>query len=139
MKNVFSQLEALPARMRITTLALTKCDMKGQDAERLAGVLVQCPALALARSLRICHLVASLQGSGAHARESSNMHSLTLHDVVHRAAKAVGLADTKPWTCKELCVGYLQFKRNIFPAVLAARRRAGMLTYADVSDVCDVC
>jgi hypothetical protein len=46
MKNVLSQLEAFPARMRITTLALTKCDMKGQDAERLAGVLAQCPALA---------------------------------------------------------------------------------------------
>ena len=88
--------------------------------------------LFVTRSLRICHLVASLQDSGAHAQESCNMHSLTLHDVVHTAAKAVGLTDTKPWNCKELCVGYLQFKRDIFPAVLAARRRAGMLTYADV-------
>jgi hypothetical protein len=55
--------------------------------------------LFVARSLRICHLVAFLQGSGAHAQESCNMHSLTLHDVVHRSAKAVGLADTKPWNC----------------------------------------
>ena len=88
--------------------------------------------LFVARSRRICHLVASLQGSGVQAQDSLNMHSLTLHDVVHRATKALGLADSAPWNCKELCVGYLQFKRDIFPAVLAARRRAGMLTYADV-------
>ena len=88
--------------------------------------------LFVARSRRICHLVASLQGSGVQAQDSLNMHSLTLHDVVHRAAKALGLADSAPWNCKELCVGYLQFKRDIFPAVLAARRRAGMRTYADV-------
>jgi hypothetical protein len=31
---------------RITTLELPKCGMKGQDAERLAGVLAHCPALA---------------------------------------------------------------------------------------------
>jgi hypothetical protein len=33
-------------RCLITTLALPYCEMKGQDAERLAGVLAQCPALA---------------------------------------------------------------------------------------------
>jgi hypothetical protein len=31
---------------QITALELPKCAMKGQDAERLAGVLAQCPALA---------------------------------------------------------------------------------------------
>jgi hypothetical protein len=41
---VFRQLAAMTAR--ITTLELPKCGMKGQDAERLAGVLAQCPALA---------------------------------------------------------------------------------------------
>jgi len=30
---------------RISTLDLHQCAMKGQDAERLAGVLAQCPAL----------------------------------------------------------------------------------------------
>ena len=33
------------SRCRITTLELPCCEMKGQDTERLAGVLVQCPAL----------------------------------------------------------------------------------------------
>jgi hypothetical protein len=42
---VLRQLAAMTAR-RITTLELPKCDMKGQDAERLAGVLAHCPALA---------------------------------------------------------------------------------------------
>ena len=32
-------------RCLITTLELPKCDMKGQDAERLVGVLTLCPAL----------------------------------------------------------------------------------------------
>ena len=43
---VLRQLAALTARCRITTLELSWCKMKGQDAERLAGVLAQCPALA---------------------------------------------------------------------------------------------
>ena len=43
---VLRQLAAMTARCRITTLELPKCEMKGQDAERLAGVLAQCPALA---------------------------------------------------------------------------------------------
>ena len=30
----------------ISTLELPRCDMKGQDAERLAEVLAQCPSLA---------------------------------------------------------------------------------------------
>jgi Ran GTPase-activating protein (RanGAP) involved in mRNA processing and transport len=42
---VLRQLAAMIARCRITTLELPKCEMKGQDAERLAGVLAQCPAL----------------------------------------------------------------------------------------------
>jgi Holliday junction resolvasome RuvABC ATP-dependent DNA helicase subunit len=33
--------------------------------------------LFVARSRRICHLVASLQGSGVQAQDSLNMHSLT--------------------------------------------------------------
>ena len=43
---VLRQLAAMTARCRITTLELPKCEMEGQDAERLAGVLTQCPALA---------------------------------------------------------------------------------------------
>jgi hypothetical protein len=43
---VFMQLAAITARCRITTLELLRCDMKGQDVERFAGVLAQCPALA---------------------------------------------------------------------------------------------
>ena len=43
---VLRQLAAMTARCRITTLELPKCEMKGQVAERLAGVLAQCPALA---------------------------------------------------------------------------------------------
>jgi hypothetical protein len=43
---VWRQLAAMTARCLITTLALPKCEMKGQDQERLAGVLAQCPALA---------------------------------------------------------------------------------------------
>ena len=43
---VMTQLEVLTTRCRITTLALPECEMNAQDAERLAGVLEQCPALA---------------------------------------------------------------------------------------------
>jgi Ran GTPase-activating protein (RanGAP) involved in mRNA processing and transport len=42
---VMRQLTALTAQCRISTLALRNCDMKGQDAELLAGVLAQSPAL----------------------------------------------------------------------------------------------
>ena len=43
---VLRQLAAMTAWCQITALELPKCAMKGQDAERLAGVLAQCPALA---------------------------------------------------------------------------------------------
>jgi hypothetical protein len=43
---VFKQLATLTTQCRITTLELPKCDMKGQDGERLVGVLAQCPSLA---------------------------------------------------------------------------------------------
>jgi hypothetical protein len=56
------------------------------------------------------------------------MHFLTLHEVIHKAVSALGLADKKPWDRKDLRVDYLQFKRDIFPAVLAARRRAATCT-----------
>jgi hypothetical protein len=42
---VMTQIVVLTARC-ITTLALPECEMNAQDAERLAGVLEQCPALA---------------------------------------------------------------------------------------------
>ena len=40
------QLTLMSARCHIITLELSRCDMRGHDAERLAGVLAQCPALA---------------------------------------------------------------------------------------------
>jgi hypothetical protein len=43
---VIRQLPLMTAWCRISTLELPSCDIKGQDAERLAGVLAQCPALA---------------------------------------------------------------------------------------------
>ncbi len=43
---VMRQLTLMAAWCRISTLELPECDMKGQDAERLAAVLAQCPALA---------------------------------------------------------------------------------------------
>ena len=43
---VLRQLKELTAQCRIRTLELPRCEMKGQDAERLAGVLAQCPGLA---------------------------------------------------------------------------------------------
>jgi hypothetical protein len=53
LRLIFRQLAAFSARSRITTLELCyhgaftyPCRIKGQDAERLAGVLAQCPALA---------------------------------------------------------------------------------------------
>ena len=36
--------------------------------------------------------------------------------------------DKKPWHRKDLRVDYLKFKRDIFPAVLAARRRVATCT-----------
>jgi hypothetical protein len=43
---VLRQLAAMTAWCRITTLELPNCKIIGQDAERLAEVLAQCPALA---------------------------------------------------------------------------------------------
>ncbi len=43
---VLRKLAAITARCRITTLAMPECGIKGHDAERLAGVLAQCTALA---------------------------------------------------------------------------------------------
>jgi hypothetical protein len=43
---VLRQLAAFTARWHIITLELPRCGMKGQDAERLAEVLAQCPAQA---------------------------------------------------------------------------------------------
>jgi hypothetical protein len=42
---VLRQLAAMTVRCLITSLELPRCEMTGQDAERLAGALVQCPAL----------------------------------------------------------------------------------------------
>jgi Leucine-rich repeat (LRR) protein len=42
---VFMKLAAMSVWCQITTLELPFCEMKGQDAEKLAGVLAQCPAL----------------------------------------------------------------------------------------------
>jgi hypothetical protein len=43
---VLRQLAAMTARCLVTTIELAYCEMKGQDAERLAGVLAQWSALA---------------------------------------------------------------------------------------------
>jgi hypothetical protein len=60
--------------------------------------------LFVARSSRICHLVASLK------------------------RMCEQYAAEKPWDRSDLRVDYLKFKRDIFPAVLAARRRAATCT-----------
>jgi hypothetical protein len=43
---VIRQLAFMTGWCRIITFELPRCDMKGQDADNLAGVLAQCPALA---------------------------------------------------------------------------------------------
>ena len=43
--HILTELEKMTSRCRITILDVDKCGMSGQDAERLAGVLAQCPAL----------------------------------------------------------------------------------------------
>jgi Ran GTPase-activating protein (RanGAP) involved in mRNA processing and transport len=43
---VMRQLKLMTAWCRISTLELSRCKIEGEDAERLAEVLVQCPALA---------------------------------------------------------------------------------------------
>jgi Ran GTPase-activating protein (RanGAP) involved in mRNA processing and transport len=55
------QLAAMTGWCRISTLELPRCEMTGQEAERLAGVLAQCPALA--------HLNLHLNGIGAAGAE----------------------------------------------------------------------
>jgi hypothetical protein len=42
---VMRHLTLMTVPCRISKLKLPRCDVKGQDAERLAGVLAQCPAL----------------------------------------------------------------------------------------------
>ncbi len=41
-----AQLATMATRYRITRLELPRCQIQGQDAERLASVLAECPALA---------------------------------------------------------------------------------------------
>jgi Ran GTPase-activating protein (RanGAP) involved in mRNA processing and transport len=43
--HILTELEKMTSRCRITILDLENCGMSDQDAERLAGVLAQCPAL----------------------------------------------------------------------------------------------
>ncbi len=43
--HIFSQLATMATRHRITKLDLPRCQIQGQDTERLAGVLAGCPAL----------------------------------------------------------------------------------------------
>jgi hypothetical protein len=43
--HILTELEKMTSRCRITILDLEHCGISGQDAERLAGVLAQCPAL----------------------------------------------------------------------------------------------
>ena len=45
LQQILTQLEKMVSRCRITILDLEGCGMSEQDAERLAGVLEQCPAL----------------------------------------------------------------------------------------------
>ena len=46
LKSYSLQLTTLSTWCLITTIELPSCKIEGQDAERLAGVLAQCPALA---------------------------------------------------------------------------------------------
>ncbi len=43
--HIFAQLTTMATRCSITRLELPRCQIQGQDAERLAGVLAECPAL----------------------------------------------------------------------------------------------
>ena len=43
--HILTELEKMTSLCRITILDVENCGMSGQDAERLAGVLAQCPAL----------------------------------------------------------------------------------------------
>ena len=59
---VLRKLTVLTVQCRINTLELTHGGMKGQDTERLAGVLVQCPALA---QIDLLFIIADKAISGA--------------------------------------------------------------------------
>ena len=43
--HILTELEKMTSPCRITILDISNCGMSGQDAERLAGVLAQCPSL----------------------------------------------------------------------------------------------
>ena len=45
LQHILRQLEKMTCHCRITRLDLSSCSISGQDAERLAGVLAQCPGL----------------------------------------------------------------------------------------------
>jgi hypothetical protein len=89
---VLRQLTLMTAWCRITTLELPRCDMEGQNAERLAGVLAQCPALA--------HLDLSSNSIGSAGAERlagvlgqcASLAHLNLSDNRIHAAGAEGLA-----------------------------------------------
>jgi hypothetical protein len=69
---VFKQLAALTDQCRISTLKLPRFEIKGQDVERLAGVLAQCPALShldLSQNYEFGACAESLAGVLAQCRE----------------------------------------------------------------------
>ena len=78
---------------------------KMQADRRVAACTSQ---LFVARSPRICLLVASLQSSGTGVEAQDNMHFLTLHEVIQTVVRALGLADKKPWDRKDLRVQFHQ-------------------------------
>ena len=45
LQHILRQLKKMTCHCRITRLDLSSCSISGQDAERLAGVLAQCPGL----------------------------------------------------------------------------------------------
>ena len=55
--RILAQLATMPKNCRIIRLDLPNCQMRGQNAERLVGVLAQCPSLA--------HLILSYNAIGA--------------------------------------------------------------------------
>ena len=45
LQHILRQLEKMTCQCHITRLDLSSCSISGQDAERLAGLLAQCPGL----------------------------------------------------------------------------------------------
>jgi hypothetical protein len=111
--NIFAQLATMATRYRITKLELPRCQIQGQDAERLAGVLTGCQALT---HLDLRWNKIRAHGAGAFTGVLGQCPALAHLDLSNNGIEAAGLGMLAGVLvqCQELA--HLNLSRNAIKA-----------------------